>query len=73
MSGAAASSVQPWRAGSVESADLAAGLRAARALRRVPVPPGLSRQLASYALGVAAELRSRGIDPERLLADGSQS
>jgi len=39
----------------------------------VPVPPGLSRRLASYALRVAAELTSRGIDPERLLDDGSQS
>jgi hypothetical protein len=57
----------------VESADLAAGLRAARALQGVPVPPWLSRRLASYALGVSAELRSRGIDPERLLDDGSQS
>ena len=71
--GAAVTSQQPWRTGNVNSADLAAGLRAARALQRVPVPPWLSKQLANYALRVAAELASRGIDPEQLLADGSKS
>ena len=66
------SSVQPWRTGNVDSADLAAGLRAARALQRVPVPPWLSKQLANYALRVTTELASRDIDPEQLLADGSK-
>jgi hypothetical protein len=66
------SPVPPWRAGSVNSADLAAGLRAARALQGVPVPPWLSKQLANYALRVAAELASRDVDPEQLLADGSK-
>jgi hypothetical protein len=70
---AAVSSVQPWRTGNVDSADLAAGLRAARALQRVPVPPWLSKQLANYALRVTTELASRDIDPEQLLADGSKS
>jgi hypothetical protein len=57
----------------VESADLVAGLRAARALQRAPVPLLLSKQLANYALRVATELASRDIDPDRLLDDGSQS
>ena len=63
----------PWRTDNVDSADLAAGLRAARALQGVPVPPWLSKQLANYALRVASELASRSIDPELLLADGSKS
>jgi hypothetical protein len=64
--------MQPtWHPGVVESADLAAGLRAARALQQVPVPPWLSKQLANYALRVATELVSRDIDPEQLLHDGS--
>jgi hypothetical protein len=67
------SSLQPWRTGNVDSADLAAGLRAARALQGVPVPPWLSKQLANYALRVATELASRDVDPEQLLADGSES
>ena len=62
----------PWRTDNVDSADLAAGLRAARALQGVPVPPWLSKQLANYALRVATELASRSIDPEQLLADGSK-
>ena len=70
--GAAVSPVPPWRAGNVNSADLAAGLRAARALQGVPVPPWLSKQLANYALRVTTELTSRDIDPEQLLADGSK-
>ena len=71
--GAAVSPVPPWRTDNVNSADLAAGLRAARALQGVPVPPWLSKQLANYALRVASELASRDIDPEQLLADGSKS
>ena len=71
--GAAVSPVPPWRTDNVNSADLAAGLRAARALQGVPVPPWLSKQLANYALRVATELASRSIDPEQLLADGSKS
>lgn len=67
------SSQPPWRTDNVNSADLAAGLRAARALQSVPVPPWLSKQLANYALRVATELTSRDIDPEQLLADGSKS
>jgi hypothetical protein len=67
------SSLHPWRADNVNSADLAAGLRAARALQRVPVPPWLSKQLANYALRAATELASRDIDPEQLLDDGSKS
>ena len=66
-------SLPPWRTDNVNSADLAAGLRAARALQGVPVPPWLSKQLANYALRVASELSSRDIDPEQLLADGSKS
>jgi hypothetical protein len=65
-------SQQPWRTDNVNSADLAAGLRAARALQSVPVPPWLSKQLANYALRVTTELTSRNIDPEQLLADGSK-
>jgi hypothetical protein len=67
------SSPPPWRAGNVNSADLAAGLRAARALQGVPVPPWLSKQLANYALRVATELASRDVDPDQLLDDGSAS
>ena len=70
--GAAVTSQPPWRTDNVNSADLAAGLRAARALQGVPVPPWLSKQLANYALRVASELASRSIDPEQLLADGSK-
>jgi hypothetical protein len=57
----------------VESADLAAGLRAARALQQAPVPPALSKQLANYTLRVSTELASRNIDPQRLLSDGRMS
>jgi hypothetical protein len=66
-------SLPSWRTDNVNSADLAAGLRAARALQGVPVPPWLSKQLANYALRVASELSSRDIDPEQLLADGGKS
>lgn len=58
-----------WRA--VASEDLASGLRAARQLQALPVPPSLGKQLANYVLRVGAELASREIDPAKLLDSGS--
>ena len=70
MAGHTVTAELSWHADAVASADLAAGLRAARALQKVPVPPWLSKQLANYSLRAAAELASRDIDPEQLLQDG---
>ena len=61
-----------WAPRSMESADLAAGLRAARTLQLGSVPPRLSKQLAGYILRVATELTGRGIDVDRLLDDGAR-
>jgi hypothetical protein len=58
-----------WRA--IASEDLASGLRAARQLQAVPVPPSLGKQLANYLLRADAELASREIDPAKLLDGGS--
>jgi hypothetical protein len=60
-----------WRPKVTESADLAAGLRAARQLQVLPVPPALAKQLANYVLRAGTELASRDIDPARLLGDQS--
>jgi hypothetical protein len=60
-----------WRPKVTESADLAAGLRAARRLQALPVPPALAKQLANYVLRAGTELASRDIDPARLLGDES--
>ncbi len=49
-----------WRPQAVESADLAAGLRAAAQLQALPVPPALSKQVANYILRAVRELESRG-------------
>jgi hypothetical protein len=49
-----------WQPQAVESADLAAGLRAAAQLQVLPVPPALGKQVANYILRVGKELESRG-------------
>jgi hypothetical protein len=59
-----------WRPKAVESADLAAGLRAARQLQALPVPPALAKQVSNYILRAGTELASREIDPAKLLDDG---
>jgi hypothetical protein len=61
-----------WAPRSMESADLAAGLRAARILQLGLVPPRLGKQLAGYILRVATELTGRGIDVDKLLDDGGR-
>jgi hypothetical protein len=50
-----------WRPDAVASDDLLAGLKAARALQKVPVPPWLSKQLANYSLRAATVLAERGV------------
>jgi hypothetical protein len=68
--GSVASSAAEWRPKAVESADLAAGLRAARQLQALPVPPALAKQVSNYILRAGTELASREIDPAKLLDDG---
>jgi hypothetical protein len=60
-----------WRPKVIESADLAAGLRAARELQGLPIPPMLAKQVAGYIMRAGTELASRDIDPARLLGDNS--
>jgi hypothetical protein len=48
-----------WQPQAVESADLAAGLRAAAQLQALSVPPALGKQVASYILRADNELESR--------------
>ena len=50
-----------WRPDAVATNDLLAGLKAARALQKVPVPPLLSKQLANYSLRAATVLAARGV------------
>jgi hypothetical protein len=51
--------VLQWRPDAVDSADLAAGLKAARELQALPVPAWLSKQLSNYALKAERELEAR--------------
>ena len=48
-----------WRPDAVDSADLAAGIKAAKALNAVPVPGWLSKQLSTYILRAERELEAR--------------
>jgi hypothetical protein len=48
-----------WQPKAVSSSDLAAGLQAAAQLQALPVPPALSKQVASYILRAGNELESR--------------
>jgi hypothetical protein len=48
-----------WRPEVVDSADLAAGLKAAKELQALPVPAWLSKQLSNYALRAERELAAR--------------
>ena len=48
-----------WRPDAVDSADLAAGIKAARELNAVPVPAWLSKQLSNYILRAEHELEIR--------------
>ena len=50
-----------WKPEHTESADLAAGYRAARVLQSLPVPPPLAKQVANYICRADAELTARGI------------
>jgi hypothetical protein len=61
MDGGAVTAVLSWRPDAVATADLLAGLKAARALQKVPVPPWLSKQLANYSLRAATVLADRGV------------
>jgi hypothetical protein len=49
-----------WRPDTVGSADLAAGIKAAKELNAVPVPGWLSKQLSNYILRAERELQARG-------------
>ena len=51
--------VLQWRPEAVDSADLAAGLKAARELQALPVPPVLGKQLSNYALRAERVLAAR--------------
>jgi hypothetical protein len=51
--------VLSWRPEAVGSADLAAGIKAARELNAVPVPLWLSKQLANYIVKSERELEAR--------------
>ena len=51
--------VLQWRPEAVDSADLAVGLKAARQLQALPVPPWLSKQLSNYVLRAERELAAR--------------
>jgi hypothetical protein len=53
------STVLSWRPDAVDSADLATGIKAARELNAVPVPPWLSKQLSNYILRAEHELETR--------------
>jgi hypothetical protein len=65
--------VSQWRPEAVDSADLAAGLKAARKLQSLPVPAVLSKQLSNYALRAERELaaRSEEGDAEAVEARGA--
>jgi hypothetical protein len=54
--------VLQWRPEAVDSADLAAGLKAARELQALPVPPVLGKQLSNYALKAERELAARSTE-----------
>jgi hypothetical protein len=51
--------VSKWRPEVVDSADLAAGLKAARGLQALPLPAILDKQLSNYALRAERELAAR--------------
>jgi hypothetical protein len=48
-----------WRPDAVDSADLAAGMKAAKELNALPVPLWLSKQLANYIVKSERELETR--------------
>ena len=51
--------VQSWRPDAIDSADLAAGIKAAKELNALPVPLWLSKQLANYIVKTERELETR--------------
>ena len=51
--------VLQWQPEAVDSADLAAGLKAARELQALPVPPVLGKQLSNYTLRAERVLAAR--------------
>jgi hypothetical protein len=51
-----------WKPESTESADLVRGYRIARQLQRLPIPPMLAKQVASFLFRADAELAARDID-----------
>jgi hypothetical protein len=51
--------VLSWRPDTVDPADLAAGIKAAKELNAVPVPAWLSKQLSNYILRAERELEAR--------------
>jgi hypothetical protein len=60
------STVSSWRPDAVDSAALAAGIKAARELNAVPVPAWLSKQLSNYILRAEHELETRArVSPGR--------
>lgn len=60
-----------WKPEGIASADLVRGYRVARELQRLPVPPHLGKELASYIMRAGTELVARDIDPLKLTEDGS--
>jgi hypothetical protein len=53
--------VPTWRPDEVATADLLAGLKAARTLQNSSISPWLSKQLANYSLRAATMLADRGV------------
>lgn len=51
--------VLTWRPDAVNSADLTAGIKAAKELNAVPLPAWLSKQLSNYILRAERELEAR--------------
>jgi hypothetical protein len=51
--------VQSWRPDAIDSAGLAAGIKAAKELNVLPVPLWLSKQLANYIVKSERELETR--------------
>jgi hypothetical protein len=54
-----------WHPDQVDSAALAAGIKAAQALNAVPLPPLLSKQLSNYILRAGRELEARALSAAR--------
>jgi hypothetical protein len=62
-----------WQPSNVESAELVAGYRAAKALQVLPVPARLARELANYICRTDAALAERSISAAELTRTAQDS